>query len=138
VFHRQPPYGVLGLPVHKLILASTAVYLRTLAPAATTAGTCWNRHRPDEGPGRCWRRWTRDEVPPPGLPRAHVGVAAGPVVAQGGDSFGRTVNPAAHRRRTPAPARCWSAKVRSSRRHADVLQLSSGGGGLIRPSRRDV
>jgi adenylate cyclase len=30
-----------------------------------------------------------------GLPPAHVGVAAGPVVAQGGDYFGRTVNLAA-------------------------------------------
>ena len=30
-----------------------------------------------------------------GLPPAHVGVAAGPVVAQGGDYFGRTVNIAA-------------------------------------------
>ncbi|HET9005596.1 MAG TPA: adenylate/guanylate cyclase domain-containing protein, partial [Actinomycetes bacterium] len=27
-----------------------------------------------------------------GLPPAHVGVAAGPVVVQGGDYFGRTVN----------------------------------------------
>jgi class 3 adenylate cyclase len=30
-----------------------------------------------------------------GLPPAHVGVAAGPVVVQGGDYFGRTVNLAA-------------------------------------------
>ena len=35
------------------------------------------------------------EVPAAGLPPAHVGVAAGPVVAQGGDYFGRTVNLAA-------------------------------------------
>ena len=34
-------------------------------------------------------------VPEAGLPPAHVGVAAGPVVAQGGDYFGRTVNLAA-------------------------------------------
>jgi adenylate cyclase len=33
-----------------------------------------------------------DELPPAGLPPAHVGVAAGPVVQQGGDYFGRTVN----------------------------------------------
>jgi adenylate cyclase len=33
-----------------------------------------------------------EEVPKAGLPPAHVGVAAGPVVAQGGDYFGRTVN----------------------------------------------
>jgi hypothetical protein len=35
------------------------------------------------------------EVPGAGLPPAHVGVAAGPVVVQGGDYFGRTVNLAA-------------------------------------------
>jgi adenylate cyclase len=34
-------------------------------------------------------------VPEAGLPPAHVGVAAGPVVVQGGDYFGRTVNLAA-------------------------------------------
>jgi class 3 adenylate cyclase len=34
-------------------------------------------------------------LPAAGLPPAHVGVAAGPVVAQGGDYFGRTVNLAA-------------------------------------------
>jgi adenylate cyclase len=32
------------------------------------------------------------QVPTAGLPPAHVGVAAGPVVVQGGDYFGRTVN----------------------------------------------
>jgi adenylate cyclase len=32
------------------------------------------------------------QVPQAGLPRPHVGVAAGPVVVQGGDYFGRTVN----------------------------------------------
>jgi class 3 adenylate cyclase len=36
-----------------------------------------------------------EELPAVGLPPAHVGVAAGPVVAQGGDYFGRTVNLAA-------------------------------------------
>jgi adenylate cyclase len=36
-----------------------------------------------------------EEVPVAGLPPAHVGVAAGPVVVQGGDYFGRTVNLAA-------------------------------------------
>jgi adenylate cyclase len=35
------------------------------------------------------------EAPRAGLPPAHAGVAAGPVVAQGGDYFGRTVNLAA-------------------------------------------
>jgi adenylate cyclase len=36
-----------------------------------------------------------EELPQAGLPAAHVGVAAGPVVVQGGDYFGRTVNLAA-------------------------------------------
>ena len=36
-----------------------------------------------------------EEVSQAGLPPAHVGVAAGPVVVQGGDYFGRTVNLAA-------------------------------------------
>ena len=33
-----------------------------------------------------------DEISAAGLPPAHVGVAAGPVISQGGDYFGRTVN----------------------------------------------
>jgi adenylate cyclase len=33
-----------------------------------------------------------DELPQAGLPQAHVGVAAGPVIVQGGDYYGRTVN----------------------------------------------
>jgi adenylate cyclase len=36
-----------------------------------------------------------EQSPQAGLPPAHVGVAAGPVVVQGGDYFGRTVNLAA-------------------------------------------
>jgi adenylate cyclase len=36
-----------------------------------------------------------EQLPEDGLPPAHVGVAAGPVVVQGGDYFGRTVNLAA-------------------------------------------
>src|SRR4029450_12707995 len=36
-----------------------------------------------------------DQLPAAGLPPAPVGVAAGPVVVQGGDYFGRTVNLAA-------------------------------------------
>jgi hypothetical protein len=36
-----------------------------------------------------------EDVPAAGLPPAHAGVAAGPVVVQGGDYFGRTVNLAA-------------------------------------------
>ena len=33
-----------------------------------------------------------DAIPSAGLPPAHVGVAAGPVIRQGGDYYGRTVN----------------------------------------------
>jgi adenylate cyclase len=36
-----------------------------------------------------------EQLPSAGLPPAHVGVAAGPVVVQGGDYYGRTVNLAA-------------------------------------------
>jgi adenylate cyclase len=36
-----------------------------------------------------------EQLPAAGLPPVHVGVAAGPVVVQGGDYFGRTVNLAA-------------------------------------------
>jgi len=36
-----------------------------------------------------------EQLPEAGLPPAHVGLAAGPVVIQGGDYFGRTVNLAA-------------------------------------------
>jgi adenylate cyclase len=36
-----------------------------------------------------------EELPAAGLPPVHVGLAAGPVVVQGGDYFGRTVNLAA-------------------------------------------
>lgn len=37
----------------------------------------------------------REDLPPANLPPAHVGIAAGPVVFQDGDYFGRTVNIAA-------------------------------------------
>ena len=37
----------------------------------------------------------RDEVPTTGLPPLHVGIAAGPLIYQSGDYFGRTVNLAA-------------------------------------------
>jgi adenylate cyclase len=36
-----------------------------------------------------------EQLPEAGLPPAHVGIAAGPVVVQGGDYYGRTVNLAA-------------------------------------------
>ena len=46
-----------------------------------------------------------EQLPAAGLPPAHVGVAAGPVVVQGGDYFGRTVNLAARIRRPDAETR---------------------------------
>jgi adenylate cyclase len=52
-----------------------------------------------------------EEVPRAGLPPAHAGVAAGPVVAQGGDYFGRTVNMAA---RIAARARAGQVLVSES------------------------
>jgi adenylate cyclase len=58
-----------------------------------------------------------EQLPQVGLPPAHVGVAAGPVVAQGGDYFGRTVNLAARIAARAAQARSWSAGAWSSRPH---------------------
>jgi len=52
-----------------------------------------------------------EELPLAGLPPAHVGVVAGPVVAQGGDYFGRTVNLAA---RFAAHARAGQVLVSQS------------------------
>ena len=50
-----------------------------------------------------WRLEPVAQLPEVGLPPAHVGVAAGPVVVQGGDYFGRTVNLAAGSPPMPAP-----------------------------------
>jgi class 3 adenylate cyclase len=54
------------------------------------------------------------QLPEAGLPPAHVGVAAGPVVAQGGDYFGRTVNLAAR-----IAARAGAGQVLVSQRVAE-------------------
>ena len=54
------------------------------------------------------------QLPEAGLPPAHVGVAAGPVVAQGGDYFGRTVNLAAR-----IAAQAGSGQVLVSQRVAE-------------------
>jgi adenylate cyclase len=54
------------------------------------------------------------QLPEVGLPPAHVGVAAGPVVAQGGDYFGRTVNLAAR-----IAARAGAGQVLVSQRVAE-------------------
>jgi adenylate cyclase len=55
------------------------------------------------------------QLPEAGLPPAHVGVAAGPVVIQGGDYFGRTVNLAAR-----IAARAGPGQVLVSQRVADA------------------
>jgi adenylate cyclase len=54
------------------------------------------------------------QLPEAGLPPAHVGVAAGPVVVQGGDYFGRTVNLAAR-----IAAHATAGQVLVSRRVAE-------------------
>jgi Adenylate and Guanylate cyclase catalytic domain len=54
------------------------------------------------------------QLPEAGLPPAHVGVVAGPVVIQGGDYFGRTVNLAAR-----IAARAGPDQVLVSQRVAD-------------------
>jgi adenylate cyclase len=59
-----------------------------------------------------------EELPAAGLPPAHVGVAAGPVVAQGGDYFGRTVNLAAR-----IAARAGAGQVLVSERVAETATL---------------
>jgi adenylate cyclase len=56
-----------------------------------------------------------EQLPEAGLPPAHVGVAAGPVVIQGGDYFGRTVNLAAR-----IAAHATAGQVLVSRRVAEA------------------
>jgi adenylate cyclase len=59
--------------------------------------------------------WMVEQLPEAGLPPAHVGVAAGPVVVQGGDYFGRTVNLAAR-----IADRAGAGQVLVSQRVAEV------------------
>jgi adenylate cyclase len=61
-----------------------------------------------------------EEVPKSGLPPAHVGVAAGPVIAQDGDYYGRTVNLAAW---LAGHARAGQTLVEE-----DVVRLTGGNG----------
>src|SRR5919107_1490505 len=56
-----------------------------------------------------------ERLPAAGLPPAHVGVAAGPVVVQGGDYFGRTVNLAAR-----LAARAQAGQVLATARVAEA------------------
>jgi adenylate cyclase len=61
-----------------------------------------------------------ERLPAAGLPPAHVGVAAGPVVVQGGDYFGRTVNLAAR-----LAARAQAGQVLAT---APVAEAAADGG----------
>jgi adenylate cyclase len=61
-----------------------------------------------------------ERLPAAGLPPAHVGVAAGPVVVQGGDYFGRTVNLAAR-----LAARAQAGQVLAT---APVAEAAAGDG----------
>jgi adenylate cyclase len=68
-----------------------------------------------------------ERLPLAGLPPAHVGVAAGPVVLQGGDYFGRTVNLAARiAAHAGADQVLVSQRVASSPRPAGVRFLELG------------
>jgi adenylate cyclase len=68
-----------------------------------------------------------ERLPAAGLPPAHVGVAAGPVVVQGGDYFGRTVNLAARlAAHAGADQVLVSQRVASSPRPAGVRFLELG------------
>jgi class 3 adenylate cyclase len=60
-----------------------------------------------------------EELPAAGLPPAHVGVAAGRVVTQGGDFFGRTVNLAAR-----IAGRAGAGQVLVSERVAEAAPLA--------------
>jgi class 3 adenylate cyclase len=50
----------------------------------------------------------RDEAPVSGLPPLHTGIAAGPLIFQDGDYFGRTVNTAARIASHAGPGEVWS------------------------------
>jgi adenylate cyclase len=80
-----------------------------------------------------------EQLPGAGLPPAHVGVAAGPVVVQGGDYFGRTVNLAARiAGHAGAGQVLVSESVASSAAPAGVRYLELGElrlKGFIRPVR---
>jgi adenylate cyclase len=79
-----------------------------------------------------------EQLPAAGLPPAHVGVAAGPVVAQGGDYFGRTVNLAA---RLAARAGAGQVLVNgnvvepASPRGRELRGVRGAAAGGVRPSR---
>jgi adenylate cyclase len=78
-------------------------------------------------------------LPESGLPPAHVGVAAGPVVVQGGDYFGRTVNLAARLAARAGPGQVLvSDRVAASAAPAGVRFVAVGRlrfAGIARPVR---
>jgi adenylate cyclase len=78
-------------------------------------------------------------LPGAGLPPAHVGVAAGPVVVQGGDYFGRTVNLAARLAGRAGPGQVLvSDRVAASAAPAGVRFVEQGElplAGFARPVR---
>jgi adenylate cyclase len=80
-----------------------------------------------------------EECPQAGLPPAHVGVAAGPVVVQGGDYFGRTVNLAARLAARAGPGQVLvSAGVAEAAASAGVRLVELGElrlAGIARPVR---
>jgi class 3 adenylate cyclase/DNA-binding transcriptional MerR regulator len=61
-----------------------------------------------------------ERVPDAGLPPAHVGVSAGPIIQQDGDYYGRTVNLAARISARAAPSEVLVT--------AEVVERASGGG----------
>jgi class 3 adenylate cyclase len=61
-----------------------------------------------------------ERVPDAGLPTAHVGVSAGPIIQQDGDYYGRTVNLAARISARAAPSEVLVT--------AEVVEKASGGG----------
>jgi adenylate cyclase len=80
-----------------------------------------------------------EQLPQAGLPPAHVGVAAGPVVVQGGDYFGRTVNLAARLAARAGPGQVLvSDRVAASAAPAGVRFVAVGRlrfAGIARPVR---
>ena len=67
------------------------------------------------------------QLPEAGVPPAHVGVAAGPVVIQGGDYFGRTVNLAARIAASAGPGQVLVSQRVAESAHPRVCALWRGG-----------
>ena len=66
-----------------------------------------------------------EQLPEAGLPPAHVGVAAGPVVVQGGDYFGRTVNLAARSLWVAGSTARTRAPTATTRRVAEIGRVTN-------------